>query len=84
MAAKKAPARKEPIPEKRKKNSVTSKNYETGLTNMPGGLRNPPAGGYMTGKYATSTNKKGVVTGMGAQRNTNYIAPKKAAAKKKK
>jgi hypothetical protein len=81
MAAKKAPARKEPIPSKRKKDSVTSKNYETGLTSTPGGIRNRPAGGYMTGKYATSTNKKGVVTGMGAQRNTNYI-PKKAPKKK--
>ena len=70
--AKKAAA-KAPAPSKR----VTSKNYETGKTNLPSGVRVGP-GGAMTGKYYTSTNKKGVVTGIGVQRNTNYkVAPKK-------
>ena len=76
MAAKKKPASKQPIPSPRKKSSVSSKNYETGLTTNPRGVRVGP-GGAMTGKYYTSTNKKGVVTGIGIQRNTNYIAPKK-------
>ena len=67
---------------------VTSKNYETGLTGFPKGLRSQvQPGGFMTGpgKVSTSTrgNKPGGrVTGIGAQRNTNYVAPKKAPKKK--
>ena len=77
MAAKKKPASKQPTPSPRKKSSVSSKNYETGLTTNPSGLNARPAGGFMTGKYYTQADKKGVVRGMGAIRNTNYIAPKK-------
>ena len=77
MAMDKNKGKGKPAPSKR----VTSKNYETGKTNLPSGTRVGP-GGAMTGKYYTSTNKKGVVTGIGVQRNTNYGA-KKAAPKKK-
>lgn len=71
------------------KSRVTSKNYETGLTNYPSGVTTGkrPAGGFATGpgKVRTSTPKGksgGKVTGIVAFRNTNYVAPKKAPKKK--